>query len=92
MDVRFCEGRDHSREAALRAEDLDREVRALASATGHVCFSLTEDLHGCRTARGLQFAGSYATPAYQVCAAIPRKRAEDMLRRLAARNIMRLHR
>ena len=34
----------------MRAEDLDREVRALASAPGHVCFSLTEDLHGCRSA------------------------------------------
>lgn len=33
----------------MRAKDLDREVRALASAPGHVCFSLTEDLHGCRT-------------------------------------------
>jgi hypothetical protein len=43
MDVRFCEGRDHGREAPTRAEDLDREVRALASAPGHVCFSLTED-------------------------------------------------
>jgi hypothetical protein len=29
MDVRFCEGRDHSREATMRAEDRDREVRAL---------------------------------------------------------------
>ena len=27
----------------MRAKDLDREVRALASAPGHVCFSLTED-------------------------------------------------
>ena len=34
----------------MRAEDLDREVRALTSAPGHVCFSLTEDLHGCRSA------------------------------------------
>jgi len=33
----------------MRAEDLDRELRALASAPGHVCFSLTEDLHGCRS-------------------------------------------
>src|SRR5437868_9312762 len=33
----------------MRAEDLDRKVRALSSAPGHVCFSLTEDLHGCRT-------------------------------------------
>ena len=32
----------------MRAKDLDPEVRALASAPGHVCFSLTEDLHGCR--------------------------------------------
>jgi len=30
----------------MRAEDLDREMRALSSAPGHVCFSLTEDLHG----------------------------------------------
>ena len=36
----------------MRAEDLDREVRALASAPGHVCFSLTEDLHDCRSAVG----------------------------------------
>lgn len=49
MDVRFCEGRDQSREAPMRAEDLDQEDRALASAPGHVCSSLTEDLHGCRT-------------------------------------------
>lgn len=34
----------------MRAKDLDREARALASAPGHVCFPLTEDLHGCRTA------------------------------------------
>lgn len=34
----------------MRAKDLDPEVRALASAPGHVCFSLTEDLHGCRSA------------------------------------------
>ena len=27
---------------------LTKKVRALASAPGHVCFSLTEDLHGCR--------------------------------------------
>src|SRR6266576_1592453 len=33
----------------MRAEDLDGEVRALTSAPGHVCFSLTEDLHGCRS-------------------------------------------
>jgi hypothetical protein len=31
---------------------LTRKVRALASAPGHVCFSLTEDLHGCRTPNG----------------------------------------
>ena len=39
----------------MRAEDLDREVRALASALGHVCFSLTEDLHGCRQSRLIDF-------------------------------------
>ena len=51
MDVRFCERRDHSREAPnARAKDLDQKVRALASAPDHVCFSLTEDLHGCRSA------------------------------------------
>src|SRR5579872_4414170 len=44
MDVRFCEGRDHSREAPMRAEDLDREVRALTSAPGHVCFFLDRRL------------------------------------------------
>jgi hypothetical protein len=33
----------------MRAKDLDRKVRALASAPGHVCFYLTEDLHGCRS-------------------------------------------
>ena len=51
MDVRFCRGRNHSREAPMRAEDLDRKVRALMSAPGHVCFSLTGDLHGCRLVR-----------------------------------------
>jgi hypothetical protein len=30
---------------------LTRKVRALASAPDHVCFSLTEDLHGCRSCR-----------------------------------------
>jgi hypothetical protein len=39
----------------MRAKDLDPEVRALASAPGHVCFSLTEDLHGCRRVRNLRF-------------------------------------
>ena len=33
----------------MRAKDLDPEVRALASAPGHVCFFLTEDLQGCRS-------------------------------------------
>ena len=49
MDVRFCRSRNHSREAPMRAKDLDQKVHALTSAPGHVCFSLTEDLHGCRT-------------------------------------------
>jgi len=39
----------------MRAKDLDPEVRALASAPGHVCFSLTEDLHGCRQGVNLSF-------------------------------------
>jgi hypothetical protein len=38
--------RHHMRELKI----LTRKVRALASAPGHVCFSLTEDLHGCRQA------------------------------------------
>ena len=36
----------------MRAEDLDREIRALPSAPEHPCFSLTEDLHGCRLVGG----------------------------------------
>ena len=43
----------------MRAKDLDREVRALASAPGHVCFSLTEDLHGCRSADRYLFEMSF---------------------------------
>jgi len=37
---------------------LTRKVRALASAPDHVCFSLTEDLHGCRQVRKLDFANN----------------------------------
>ena len=39
----------------MRAKDLDREVHALASAPGHVCFSLTRDLHGCRRGKNSDF-------------------------------------
>jgi hypothetical protein len=34
-------------------------VRALTSAPGHVCFSLTEDLHGCRSAESLTYPGFF---------------------------------
>src|SRR5437870_9570179 len=52
MDVWFCEGRNHRREAKMRAERFHiRKVRALPSAPGHPCFSLTEDLHGCLVLR-----------------------------------------
>ena len=51
MDVRFCERRDHAERHQMRElKILIRKVRALASAPDHVCFSLTEDLHGCRSA------------------------------------------
>jgi len=37
---------------------LTKKVRALTSAPGHVCFSLTEDLHGCRTSENPSTASS----------------------------------
>ncbi len=42
MDVRFCEGRDHRREAHMRAVDLIYTVLARSSEArvGEVCFSL----------------------------------------------------
>src|ERR1700746_2787265 len=68
MDVWFCRGRNHSREALMRAGDLDRKVRALTSAPGHVCFSLTGDLHGCRSADHLPQGLSSKRPVCQQCA------------------------
>jgi len=50
MDVRFCESRDHRREAYRRAVNLlYRFLRAPPKrASGDVCFLLTIDLHGGR--------------------------------------------
>ena len=42
----------------MRAERFHiRKVRALPSAPGHPCFSLTEDLHGCRSGEHAQLPG-----------------------------------
>jgi len=51
---------------------LTRRVRALASAPGHVCFSLTEDLHGCRTAERADFNG-FGRPQSASCGWLFRK-------------------
>ncbi len=47
---------------------LTRKVRALASAPDHVCFSLTEDLHGCRWAGAGQFRGFRPAWVCELCA------------------------
>ena len=47
---------------------LNPEVCALASAPGHVCFSLTEDLHGCRSARRPAKRAGAICSASQSCA------------------------
>src|SRR5438876_3524158 len=53
MDVWFCESRDHRREAKCELSgSAFPKMRALPSAPGHPCFSLTEDLHGCRSSGG----------------------------------------
>ena len=52
MDVRFCEGRNHSREAQVRAADADECARARSSEARvrRTLFLLDKDLHGCRQA------------------------------------------
>ncbi len=55
----------------MRAKDLDREVRALASAPGHVCFSLTEDLHGCRSVIDEEKVADFLDAVRHVCASCP---------------------
>ena len=54
MDVRFCEGRNHRREAQMRAGVLAIVVLARSSVARvrRMLFPLDKDLHGCRlTAR-----------------------------------------
>jgi hypothetical protein len=50
MDVRFCEGRNHSREAQVRAADADECARARSSEARvrRTLFLLDKDLHGRR--------------------------------------------
>src|SRR5439155_21181219 len=50
MDVRFCEGRNHRREARVRAAGSARVRRARSSEARlrRIFFLLDEDLHGCR--------------------------------------------
>src|SRR5436189_133424 len=50
MDVRFCEGRNHRREARVRAAGSARVRRCalLRSALQENLFLLDKDLHGCR--------------------------------------------
>ena len=57
MDVRFCERRDHSREALdARAKDLDqRSARSRERAWPRVFF-LDRRLHGCRQAENVRLA------------------------------------
>ena len=63
---------NHSREAQMRAGDLDRKVRDLTSAPGHVCFSLRGDLHGCRSAVGPILRSIFVSVGVsQVCQPMP---------------------
>src|SRR5579864_5418815 len=50
MDVRFCEGRNHRREARVRAAGSARVRRARSSEARlrRIFFLLDKDLHGCR--------------------------------------------
>jgi hypothetical protein len=50
MDVRFCEGRNHRREAQMRAGVLAIVVLARSSVARvrRMLFPLDKDLHGCR--------------------------------------------
>src|SRR5438445_8553890 len=54
MDVRFCEGRNHRREAHVRAAGSARVRRARSSEARvrRIFFSLTQDLHGCDGPQG----------------------------------------
>lgn len=61
----------------MRAKDLDREVRALASAPGHVCFSLTEDLHGCRSAFLMFETADNEVPMCEMCAQLSPTRQRE---------------
>jgi hypothetical protein len=50
MDVRFCEGRNHRREAQLRAADAGECgcARSSEARVRRTAFPLDKDLHGCR--------------------------------------------
>ena len=55
----------------MRAERFHiRKVRALPSAPGHPCFSLTEDLHGCRSAICCHLSRWFCRFVRQTCARI----------------------
>ena len=50
MDVRFCEGRNHRREAQVRAADANEcgGARSSEARVRRTVFPLDKDLHGCR--------------------------------------------
>jgi hypothetical protein len=50
MDVRFCEGRNHRREAQVRAADAGECgcARSSEARVRRTAFPLDKDLHGCR--------------------------------------------
>jgi len=50
MDVRFCEGRNHRREAQVRAADTGEygSARSSEARVRRTVFSLDKDLHGSR--------------------------------------------
>jgi len=68
----------------MRAEDLDREVRALTSAPGHVCFSLTEDLHGCRNSRDPSICPALPECCVRSVRLVPRRLQSGLSGRLLA--------
>src|SRR6195256_4709154 len=53
MDVRFCEGRNHRREAQVRAADTSEYhgARSSEARVRRTVFSLDKDLHGCPVLR-----------------------------------------
>src|SRR5215469_16706662 len=76
MDVRFCEGRNHRREAHVRAAG-SKDVRFARSSVARVrraVFSLDNDLHGRRQIGGWQVDGkSLMVRLTQVASETPTK-------------------